>query len=111
MRLLILGGTWFLGRTLAETAVTLGWEVTTFSRGLHGHDVPGTVPVRGRREDSDDVARLASSGRWDVVVDTSGYTPGAVDLAARMLRDRAARYVLISTVNAYRGWPTEPLTD
>ena len=111
MRLLILGGTWFLGRTLAETAVTLGWEVTTFSRGLHGHDVPGTVPVRGRREDSDDVARLASSGRWDVVVDTSGYTPEAVDLAARMLRDRAARYVLISTVNAYRGWPTEPLTD
>ena len=111
MRLLILGGTWFLGRTLAETAVTLGWEVTTFSRGLHGHDVPGTVPVRGRREDSDDVARLASGGRWDVVVDTSGYAPVAVDLAARMLRDRAARYVLISTVNAYRGWPTEPLTD
>lgn len=111
MRLLILGGTWFLGRTLAETAVTLGWEVTTFSRGLHGHDVPGTVPVRGQREDSDDVARLASRGRWDVVVDTSGYTPEAVDLAARMLRDRAARYVLISTVNAYRGWPAEPLTD
>src|ERR1035441_298220 len=111
MRLLILGGTWFLGRTLAETAVALGWEVTTFSRGLHGHDVPGTVPVRGRREDPDDVAGLASSGCWDVVVDTSGYTPEAVDLAARMLRDRVGRYVLVSTVNAYRGWPTEPLTD
>jgi len=111
MRLLILGGTWFLGRTVAETALALEWEVTTFSRGLHGHDVPGTVPVRGRRENPDDVAGLASSGRWDVVVDTSGYTAEAVDLAARMLRDRAERYVLVSTVNAYRGWPTEPLTD
>lgn len=111
MRLLILGGTWFLGRTIAEQAVAAGWQVTTFSRGRSGHDVPGAVPVRGQREDPDDVARLAGSDCWDVVVDTSGYTPEAVDLAARLLRDRAARYVLISTVNAYRGWPTELLTD
>lgn len=111
MRLLILGGTWFLGRTIAEQAVAAGWQVTTFSRGRSGHDVPGAVPVRGQREDPDDVARLARSGRWDVVVDTSGYTPETVDLAAGMLRDRTARYMLISTVNAYRGWPTEPLTD
>ena len=111
MRLLILGGTWFLGRTLAEKAIAAGWQVTTFSRGRSGHDVPGAVPVRGQREDPDDVARLAGSDRWDVVVDTSGYAPEAVDLAARMLRGQAGRYVLISTVNAYRGWPTEPLTD
>ena len=111
VRLLILGGTWFLGRTIAEQAIAAGWQVTTFSRGRSGRDVPGAVPVRGQREDPDDVARLAGSDCWDVVVDTSGYTPEAVDLAARMLRDRTPRYVLISTVNAYRGWPTEPLTD
>jgi len=111
MRLLILGGTWFLGRTVAEQAISAGWQVTTFSRGRSGHDVPGAVPVRGRRENADDVARLAASGRWDVVVDTSGYTPAAVGTAARTLKGRADRYVLISTVNAYRGWPTEPLAD
>ena len=111
MRLLILGGTWFLGRTIAEEAIAAGWQVTTFSRGRSGHDVPGAVPVRGHREDPDDLARLAGSGPWDMVVDTSAYTPEAVDLAARTLRDRAGRYVLISTVNAYRGWPTEPLSD
>ena len=111
MRLLILGGTWFLGRTIAERAIAAGWQVTTFSRGRSGHDVPGAVLVRGQREDPDDVARLAGSDRWDVVVDTSGYTPEAVGLAARLLRDRAARYVLISTVNAYRGWPADPLAD
>lgn len=111
MRLLILGGTWFLGRTIAEHAIEAGWQVTTFSRGRSGHDVPGTVTVRGQREDADDVARLAGSGHWDVVVDTSGYTPEAVSQAAQILRERVDRYVLISTVNAYRGWPTEPLTD
>ena len=111
MRLLILGGTWFLGRTLAELAVARGWEVTTFSRGLHGHDAAGTDPVRGRREDPGDMARLASAGCWDAVVDMSGYTPGAVQLGARALRDRVGRYVLVSTVNVYRGWPAVPLTD
>jgi nucleoside-diphosphate-sugar epimerase len=111
MRLLILGGTWFLGRTLAELAVAGGWDVTTFSRGLHGHDAAGTNPVRGQREDPDDMARLARAGHWDAVVDTSGYTPEAVELAARTLQDRAERYVLVSTVNAYRGWPTVPLKD
>jgi 2'-hydroxyisoflavone reductase len=111
MRLLILGGTWFLGRTLAELALARGWELTTFSRGLHGRDAAGTVPVRGRREDPGDMVRLAGAGPWDAVVDTSGYTPDVVELAARALRDRVGRYVLVSSVNVYRGWPAVPLTD
>ena len=51
MRLLILGGTWFLGRTLAELALGAGWQVTTFTRGRSGHDVPGTQQIRGDRND------------------------------------------------------------
>jgi nucleoside-diphosphate-sugar epimerase len=111
MRLLILGGTWFLGRTLAEQALASGWHVTTFSRGRSGHDVPGTEPVRGDRTRAADLERLADSGRWDAVVDTSGNVPEVVTAAARALRGKADRYVYVSTVNAYRGWPDEPLTD
>jgi 2'-hydroxyisoflavone reductase len=111
MRLLILGGTWFLGRALAELALSEGWPVTTFSRGLTGRDVPGTERVRGDRARVADIRALAGKGPWDAVVDTSGYLPEAVDLAARELRQAAARYVYISTVHAYRGWPEEPLTD
>src|ERR671937_2416960 len=102
MRLLILGGTWFLGRTLAELAIGRGWEVTTFSRGMHGQDVPGTVPIRGDRGKHEDVTRLAAAGPWDAVVDTSGYAADAVDTAAKTLRSQVARYVLVSTVNAFR---------
>jgi len=110
MRLLILGGTWFLGRRSAEHAIEIGWQVTTFTRERNGHDMPGTTAMRGWREDPDDVGRLAGSGQ-DVAVDTSGYTPEAAGQAAQILRARAGRFVFTSTVNAYRGWPAEPLTD
>jgi|SRR5579859_12987 len=111
MRLLILGGTWFLGRTLAEQAVAHGWQVTTFSRGQGGHDVPGTEAIRGDRTQPDNVAALASAGPWDAVVDTSGYVPEMVAISAGSLRGIADQYVYLSTVNAYRGWPNEPLND
>jgi 2'-hydroxyisoflavone reductase len=111
MRLLILGGTWFLGRTLAEQAIAAGWQVTTFSRGRSGHDVPGAEAIRGDRQEPSDIARLAEAGPWDAVVDASGQIPAVVAASAQALRPRAARYVYLSTVNAYQGWPDELLTD
>lgn len=54
---------------------------------------------------------LASAGPWDAVVDTSGYSPEMVRASASALRPVATHYVYLSTVNAYRGWPNEPLTD
>jgi nucleoside-diphosphate-sugar epimerase len=111
MRLLILGGTWFLGRTVAELAVAGGWQVTTFSRGRSGHDVPGVEAVRGDRQEPSDIARLATVGTWDAVIDASGQVPAVVAASAQALRSKATRYVYLSTVNAYKGWPDEPLTD
>jgi 2'-hydroxyisoflavone reductase len=111
MRLLILGGTWFLGRTLAELALNEGWQVTTFSRGRGGRDVPGTRALRGDRNDLDDVGRLPAEGPWDAVVDTSGFMPAVVAAAAEALHPVAGCYVYLSTVNVYRGWPKVPLAD
>jgi 2'-hydroxyisoflavone reductase len=111
MRLLILGGTWFLGRTLAEQALARGWHVTTFSRGRSGHDVTGTEVVRGDRSNTPDIEALAAAGQWDAVIDTSGHVPATVAAAARALRAAADCYVYVSTVNAYQGWPDEPLND
>ncbi len=111
MRILLLGGTWFLGRTLVERALGRGWAVTTFTRGRSGRSVGGAQAVHGDRTDADDLARLASAGPWDAVVDTSGQEPATVLSAARVLEPSTARCVYLSTVNVYRGWPTEPLTD
>ncbi|MGW0778310.1 NAD-dependent epimerase/dehydratase family protein [Streptomyces sp. NPDC002835] len=113
MRLLVLGGTWFLGKSIVEGALSRGWAVTTFNRGRSGKDVPGVVPVHGDRTVVEDVERLASHGPWDAVIDTSSsdLPPREVLLTASLLRDHVARWVHISTVSVYAGWPHQPLAD
>ena len=111
MRILVLGGTWFLGRTLVEQGLGRGWAVTTFTCGRSGWGVDGAQAVHGDRTDADDLARLAAAGPWDAVIDTSDQEPAMVLSAARALEPSAARYIYLSTVNVYRGWATETLTD
>lgn len=113
MRILVLGGTWFLGRAIAEQAIERGWKVTTFSRGRSGRDVAGVAPVRGDRTQAEDLKRLASAGPWDAVIDTSSadFAPRRILAGTKALEPVAGRYVYISTVNAYRGWPNEQLTE
>lgn len=110
-RLLILGGTWFLGRTLAEQGLDRGWTITTFARGRSGNPVSGAVAVHGDRTEPEDVRALAAHGPWDAVIDTSGFEPETVRTSAQILEPHAGRYVFVSTVNAYQGWPDQPLTD
>ncbi|MGH3565549.1 MAG: NAD-dependent epimerase/dehydratase family protein [Pseudonocardia sp.] len=110
-RVLVLGGSWFLGRVITEEALAQGWAVTTFRRGVSGQDVPGVETVRGDRTVRADLAQLARSGPWDVVVDTSGYVPRESGVIARELEAVAGRFVFVSSVSAYTGWPVEPLTE
>ncbi|MFC4469203.1 NAD-dependent epimerase/dehydratase family protein [Streptomyces xiangluensis] len=113
MRILVIGGTWFLGKNIAEGAIARGWSVTTFNRGRSGGDVEGVEPVHGNRTDREDLQRLAQQGPWDAVIDTSSsdFPPRDVLLAATALRNAARRWVHISTVSVYQGWPHQPLTD
>ncbi|MFI5729259.1 hypothetical protein ACIA49_04000 [Kribbella sp. NPDC051587] len=105
MRLLLLGGSWFLGRTLIGDALARGWEVTAYSRGKSGQPPAGATHVVGDRKNDSDLLHLAESGPWDAVIDTSAFEPVDVAQATAALRSRAAQYVLVSTVSAYRDWP------
>lgn len=113
MRILVLGGSWFLGRAVAQAALERGWEVTVFNRGRSGSAPAGVRTVRGDRTVAADLARLAGEGPWDAVVDTSAseMAPRDVLAGSRVLEPVSGRYVYVSTVNAYRGWPSEPLTE
>ncbi|MFB7512871.1 NAD-dependent epimerase/dehydratase family protein [Streptomyces sp. NPDC056144] len=113
MRILVMGGTWFLGKAVAEGALARGWKVTTFNRGRSGADVPGVEAVHGDRTVREDVRKLATHGPWDAIIDTSSseLPPRDVLLATSELADRAQRWVHISTVSVYEGWPHEPLTE
>ncbi|MEV1064145.1 NAD-dependent epimerase/dehydratase family protein [Streptomyces sp. NPDC050263] len=105
MRLLVLGGTEFVGRAVVEAALGRGWEVTALNRGRHA-PVPGTRSLSGDRTAPGGLDALAKSGDdWDAVVDTWSAAPRAVHEAARLLRGRAGRYVYVSSCSVYTWAP------
>ncbi|WP_412515661.1 NAD-dependent epimerase/dehydratase family protein [Actinomadura madurae] len=103
MKLLMLGGTEFVGRAITEDALARGWDVTVFHRGRH-EPPQGVASLHGDRTTEDGLKALAD-GKWDAVVDTWSGAPSAVRDAARLLEGRAERYVYISSRSVYR-FPT-----
>ena len=100
MRILVLGGTSFVGRAIVEEALGAGHELTLFSRGRTGGDLFPDVERRTGDRTTGDLASLAD-GSWDAVVDVSAYVPRHVQQAAELLRDAAGRYLFISTGSVY----------
>jgi 2'-hydroxyisoflavone reductase len=98
MKLLILGGTRFLGLHLVTSALARNHEVTLFNRGTH-RSATYVETIHGDRHT--DLGKL--QGRhWDAVVDTSGMLPRAVKAAAEALSDSVGHYTFISTQNVYK---------
>jgi len=110
MRLLVLGGTRFLGRAIVDEAVRRGYDVTTFSRGLSGEPRPGAEALHGDRTSYPDLLRVAERD-FDVAVDTSSIAPVHVAAAARLLADRVRHYTYISTISVYAEWPRQPVSE
>jgi nucleoside-diphosphate-sugar epimerase len=107
MRLLVLGGTAFVGRAIVEDAVRTGAEVTLFGRGKTGTALfPGLARLTGDRDPGDYAA--LRDGSWDAVVDVSGYVPRHVGQAMDALGDRVGRYLFISSNAVYRREGVEP---
>ena len=99
MKLLVLGGTKFLGRHFVDAALADGHEVTLFNRGLNRPDLfPEVEKLRG---DRDGGLEALSGRRWDAVVDTSGYVPRIVRDSAELLADSVGMYVFISSMSVY----------
>lgn len=99
MKLLILGGTVFVGRHLVESALQRGHEVTLFNRGQHNADLfPEVEKLRGNRDG--DLSALEGR-RWDAVIDTCGYVPRVVRDSARLLKDNVGHYTFISSISVY----------
>src|ERR1043166_872389 len=99
MKLLVLGGTKFLGRHLVASALKRGDEVTLFNRGQTNPDIfPEVERLRGRRDGGLGALR---GRRWDAVVDTSGYVPRVVRDAAGLLADAVEFYVFTSSMSVY----------
>jgi 2'-hydroxyisoflavone reductase len=97
-KLLILGGTGFIGPHMVRFAVDRGHEVTIFTRGRTQAEIPDVEHLMGDRNDN----LSALEGRdWDVVLDNNARDYRWVRLSTDLLRDAAERYVFVSSISAY----------
>ena len=99
LRILILGGTGFIGPHFVREALARGHTVTLFNRGKRqAEPTPGVETLLGDRNGQIE----ALAGRdWDVVIDNSGYVPRHVRLTTQLLRERVRHYLFISTISVY----------
>lgn len=108
MKVLILGGTQFLGRHLVEAALAGRHQVTIFNRGrLHPDLFPEVEKLTGDR--SGDLAALRGR-RWDAVIDTCGYVPGIVGASAELLAGAVNQYIFMSSISVYSDY-SAPVID
>ncbi|MGZ3452686.1 MAG: NAD-dependent epimerase/dehydratase family protein [Polyangiales bacterium] len=99
MRILLFGGTRFLGRSIAELVLARGHELTLFHRGLSNPTLwPEARHLRGDRETD---LQLLAGREFDVVIDTSGFEVFSVRKAARAVGK--ARYIFVSSISVYEG--------
>ncbi len=100
MKILVIGGTSFVGRHFVEAAMAQDHELTLFNRGKTN---PGLFPeaeqLKGDRDG--DLSELGG-GKWDAVLDTSGYLPRVVRKSAAALADRVDHYTFISSISVYQ---------
>ena len=109
MRILILGGTVFLGRALVDAALARGHTLTLFHRGKHNPDLyPQVERILGDR--NEDLGRLA--GRtWDAVIDTCGYFPRQVRESAQLLSASVGHYTFISSISVFANFETRGMDE
>jgi len=101
MKILIIGGTKFVGRYIAQFALEQGHELTLFNRGKTNADLfPEAEHVHGDRLDENGFGALKGR-RFDAVVDTCGYFPRATRLSCQAFSD-SGRYVFISTISVFK---------
>lgn len=105
LKILVLGGTGFLGPQFVEAARRNGHALTLFNRGktnperFAGDEFKDIEQLHGDRKT--DMSALEGERRWDAVLDTSAYIPADVVRSTRLLAPRIAQYVLVSTVSVY----------
>ncbi len=91
MKILLLGGTEFVGRAIAEEFKKAGHDLTLFTRRL-----------KGDRKNPADLDKVAKSTKWDLVIDNLGYTKSDMEILVKAFAGRTGRLFFTSTVSVYR---------
>ena len=112
MKILILGGTQFIGRHMTLAFLAAGHTVSVLPRGLSPDDLPLEVErLRGDRDRGPAGLQALTDRTWDACIDVSGYTPRQVRPSAELLRAQVQRYVFISSVSVYGDTQRRPVLE
>lgn len=104
MKILVLGGSRFLGRAFVESAQNQNHEITIFNRGSQNDSFKDVEIITGDRVG--DLKELQNR-YWDAVLDTSGFIPSTVAKSTELLKDRVKHYTFISSISVYKDWILE----
>jgi 2'-hydroxyisoflavone reductase len=112
-KILVLGGTNFLGPAIVSRATRLGHDVTLFNRGItRPHLFPDIRKLRGRRAiEGSDLDALDTSEEWDAVIDVWPQHSSIVRQTAELLRDRARYYFFVSSIAVYQSFSQPGMTE
>ncbi len=112
-KILVLGGTNFVGPAVVETAIANGHEVTLFNRGItRPYLFPDIEKLRGDRSlDQTDLSALEGSRRWDAVIDVWPEQSGLVEQTARLLQGRTDYYFFCSSIAVYTDFSRAGITE
>jgi 2'-hydroxyisoflavone reductase len=109
LRILVLGGTGFIGPYQVRYAVARGHQVTIFTRGRRQPELPAAVEhLEGDRNGKLDALK---GRRWDAVIDNSATNPDWVRQSAQLLKDAADRYMYVSSTGVYYPYRTAPIDE
>lgn len=108
MKILVLGGSRFLGRAFVEEALAKNHDVTIFNRGNQNVGLKDVETIKGDR--FGDLKELANR-YWDAVLDTSGFIPFTVQNSTNLLKNQVNHYTFISSISVYKDWIPENLDE
>ncbi len=108
LKILVLGGSRFLGKTFVEEALKRNHEVTIFNRGIQSPGIKDIEVLYGNRFGN---LKALQNRYWDAVLDTSGFIPYTVQNTTNLLRDQVQHYTFISSISVYQDWIQENLDE
>jgi nucleoside-diphosphate-sugar epimerase len=109
MRVLFVGGTGNISRSVSLACIERGIDLHLLTRGTRNVDIPGAKMVQGDIYAPDGIGTLLEGKRWDAVVDWIAYTEADIERDIRLFRDKTHQFVFISSASAYQKPPVHPV--
>ncbi len=108
-KILIIGGTKFVGRNVLEKLIpSQKYDITLFNRGVTSIQVPSSIKrIYGDRKKEEDL-KLICNQYWDCIIDVSGYWPHTFEKQLELQKGKVGRYIYISTCSHYEFTPENP---